>query len=237
MHEGGIKREQLYETYIPYTATVQKGRTKNIEDAIHYLKSVGLIEGERVYTSIYSANNSERYLPFGLILLRQFRQLEHIATQLSLLDFLYITLLERLYIAPNRVWISDLHTAANELDMAQQLGGVSQEKITAWKRVMEFLGIGHRMGSGFYCLFRPSLLKALVQQWSEEEGTLQAFFEDYAQTWFPCLTARGDVALSVAATLEQLMRDEYIRLTPKQDSPVRPYFGNHRFRGIEIVSR
>ena len=67
-------------------------------------------------------------MPFAALLLRQFRQLEHFSSQLPPLDLLYITLLEQLYITPNRVWISDLHAATNQLGLAQQIGGISQEK-------------------------------------------------------------------------------------------------------------
>ena len=174
-------------------------------------------------------------MPFAALLLRQFRQLEHVSTQLPLLDLLYITLLEQLYIAPNRVWISDLHAATNQLGLAQQSGGISQEKIGAWKRVMEFLGIGYRMGSGFYCLYQPELLHVIALRWSLTEGTLQEFFEGHLQSWIPCLTGRGEVAQPVVHALEHLAQKGSIDLHSKQDSPSRPYFGTCHLRGIKVV--
>ena len=128
-----ISRDQLYSAYLPQTAFAHKGQTKNIEDAVNYLKAARLIGGDKAYFCMQP--NVDMSMPFATLLLHQFRQLEHISTQLPLLDLLYITLLEQLYIAPNRVWVSDVHAAANQLGLAQQTGGISQEKIGAWKRV------------------------------------------------------------------------------------------------------
>ncbi len=230
---GSVDREQLYSVYLPHAAQASKGQTKNIEDAINYLKATGLIGGDSAYFTRQS--NIDIDIPFAALLLRQFRQLEHHSPQLSLLDLLYITLLEQLYILPDRLWISDVHAAVNQLELAQQVGGVNQEKIGAWKRVMEFLGIGYRMGSGFYCLYQPKLLHAIAWRWVMTEGTLQEFFEEHLQSWIPSLTARGEAAQSVFYALEQLEQDRKIRLLPKQDSSSRPYFGTRCMRGIELV--
>ena len=231
--EGSVTREQLYSAYLPQAALAHKGQTKNIEDAINYLKAAGLIGGDKVLFCMQP--NVDKSMPFATLLLRQFRQLEHISTQLPLLDLLYIKLLEQLFIAPNRVWISDLHAAANQLGLAQQVGGISQEKIGAWKRVMEFLGIGYRMASGFYCLYQPELLHAIALRWSLTEGTLQEFFEGYLQSWVPCLTGRGEVAQPVAYAFEYLAQKGSIYLHSKQDSPSRPYFGTLHLRGIKVL--
>ncbi len=231
--EGSISREQLYSTYLPQTALTHKGQTKNIEDATSYLKAAGLIEGDK--DSFTTQPSIDVSMPFAALLLRQFRQLEHISTQIPRIDLLYITLLDQLYITPNQSWISDVHAAANQLGLAQQIGGVSQEKIGAWKRVMEFLGLGYRMGSGFYCLYRPELLQAILERWPLGEGMLQEFFERYLQSWLPCLTGRGEVAQPVACALEYLAQKRSIDLHAKQDSPSRPYFGTHHLRGIKVL--
>jgi hypothetical protein len=230
---GCVDREQLYSAYLPHAAQASRGQTKNIDDAVNYLKATGLIGGDSTYFSIRS--NLDIGMPFAALLLRQFRQLEHHSPQLPPLDLLYATLLEQLFILPDRVWISDVHAAVNQLELAQQVGGVSQEKIGAWKRAMEFLGIGYRMSSGFYCLYQPKLLHAIARRWMMTEGTLQEFFEEHLQTWIPSLTARGEAAQSVFYALEQLEQDGKIRLLPKQDSPSRPYFGTRCMRGIELV--
>ena len=150
-------------------------------------------------------------------------------------DHLYVRLLEQLYTLPDRVWISDVHTAANQLELAQKLGGVSQEKIVAWKRVMEFLGLGYRMGKGFYCLYHPELVHFLARQWNNKQGTLQEFLERHLQSWIPCLTDRGELAGPMAHALEYLEQQGALRFEVKQDSSSRPYFGSRRLRGVSIL--
>jgi len=197
-----VSREQLYSVYLPHSLPASKGQTKNIDDALHYLKSARLIAGDKSYVSLLQERNSA--LPFSALLLHQFRELESISLHLPVVDCLYITLLEQLYVNPNRVWVSDVHAAANQLELARQIGGVSQEKINAWRRVMEFLGLGYRIGNGFYCLYQPELLYSVVRRWERTEGTLQELFENHLQSWFPCLSTRGEIALPVAHGLEQL---------------------------------
>lgn len=231
--EGSIHREQLYSAYLPQTASPQKGQTKNIEDALSYLKAARLIEGDK--DSFTTQPGVDVSVPFAALLLRQFRQLEQISTQIPRINLLYITLLDQLYITPNQTWISDVHVAANQLGLAQQIGGISQEKIGAWKRVMEFLGLGYRMGSGFYCLYRPELLQTVLERWPLGEGTLQEFFERYLQSWLPCLTGKGEVAQPAACALEYLAQKGSIELNTKQDSPSRPYFGAHHLRGLKVL--
>jgi hypothetical protein len=231
---GGVSRDQLYASFVPHAGIPLKGQTKNIDDGLNYLKSSGLVEGDSEYSCSKIGIEADD-LPFAALLLRRFRQMEKAFPKCIMIDHLYITLLERLYILPDVVWIDNVHTAANQLDLAKEIGGVSIEKIGAWKRVMEFLGLGYRMGNGFYCQYQPDILGNVIQQWSKREGTLQEFFEDHLQTWLPCLTARGEVAHSVEFTLDYLSRQGLLHLVVKQDSPARPYFGNRRLRGIEVL--
>lgn len=230
--DRAVSRAQIYAAYVPQRLLPQKGQTKNIEDALGFLKAARLIAGEQSFSSCVP--EAEAALPFAALLLRGFRQLELQAPQLPLLDLLYIQMLDRLFISPDRPWISDLHTAANQLDLAHQVGGVSQEKIAAWKRVMEFLGVGYRVGNGFYCLYQPELIATIAHQWARSEGTLQDFFERHLQHWIPCLTARSDVAYAASHPLEWLARHGSLALFPRQDSPSRPYFRDHQFRGIRL---
>lgn len=227
---GAVSREQIYGAFVPQLVRPPKGQRKNIEDALGFLQAAHLIKGEHSFAAC--VQEEEASLPFAVLLLRRLRQLEQQqALHLPLLDLLYIQLLEHLFIAPDCLWIHDLHTAANQLDLAQQAGGVSQEKIGAWKRVMEFLGVGYRIGNGFYCLYRPELLLSITRQWAATEGTLQDFLERHLHQWIPCLTARSDVARSASHTLEWLAGTGFLSFSPRQDSPSRPYFKN-RLRGI-----
>lgn len=230
-----VSRQQIYEAYLPQLLQRQKGQTKNIEDSLGFLKAAHLIKGDTSFSSCI--REEEASLPFAALLLRYFRQLELNSSQLPLLDLLYIRMLDSLFISPNRMWISDLHSAVNQLDLAQQAGGVSKEKIGAWKRVMEFLGVGYRVGSGFYCLYRPELISTIAHQWTETEGTLQDFFERHMHHWIPCLTARSEVAFSASYTLEWLAKNGSLSLQPKQDSPSRPYFSDRHLKGIKLLTQ
>lgn len=227
-----ITYEQIYEAYLPQLLQNKKSQTKNLEDALGFLKAAHLIEGDKLYSSCIQEESAS--LPFSALLLHQFQQLERISSRLPLLDLLYIQILDRLFISPNQMWISDLHTAVNQLDLAQQAGGVSQEKVGAWKRVMEFLGVGYRVGNGFYCLYRPELIYSIAKQWTEAEGSLQDFFERHMQHWIPCLTARSEVAFSASYALEWLEKSGFLSLLTKQDSPFRPYFGDRYLKGISL---
>jgi hypothetical protein len=230
--QDGVDQAQLHAMFVPQTSKVSKGQTKNIEDALNYLKSIGLIEGNKTY---FSRIESSSTLPFALLLLRQFRHMQQSSSDDIMTDRLYVMLLEQLYTLQDRVWISDVHAAANQLELAQKLGGVSQEKIVAWKRVMEFLGLGYRMGKGFYCLYHPELVLLLARQWEKKRGTLQEFLEEHLQSWIPCLTDRGELARPMAHTLEYLeQQGGVLRLEVKQDSSSRPYFGSRRLRGVSI---
>lgn len=231
--QGSVSREQLFSAYLPHIEVKQKGQKKNIEDAINYLRAAQLVDGDKTLSSTHL--NTDSSLPFAVLLLRQLRNLEQSTPQLPLLDLLYISLLEQLFIAPNKLWISDLHAASNQLELAQQVGGISQEKVGAWKRVMEYLGVGYRIGGGFYCLYQPELLKIIIWQWTLREGTLQELFERHVLSWLPFLTARGEVALSAVHGLEWLEKHQKIRLLAKQDSPARPYFGTRALRGIALL--
>jgi len=231
---GSVSREQIYSAYLPHLSSSSRGQVKNLDDAINYLKNIGLIEGDKVYSSLTATQYLDA-VPFAILLLRQFRHLEQTALRLSQIDLLYVTLLDRLFISPNKTWISDVHLEANQLELARRIGGVSQEKINAWKRVMEFLGIGYRIGGGFYCLYQVELLDILLRIWEPTEETLQDFFEGHLQSWIPCITARGDIAQPVAPALQCLVSRGRIQMFPKQDSPSKHYFGTQRLRGISVL--
>ncbi|NWJ94156.1 MAG: hypothetical protein HXX20_00065 [Chloroflexi bacterium] len=234
--QGSVSSEQVYSMYLPHKTNPSKGQSKNLGDALNFLKTAGLI-GEIDQTSyeVLVGKDSDLSIPFAALLLRQFHKLNQSPLELRSIDLLYIIMLEQLYIKPDCVWISDLHFAANQLELARQIGGISQEKVGAWKRVMEFLGLGYRMGSGFYCLYRLDLLDIISRQWTQSVGSLQRFFEDHLQTWLPCLNARGEISQAVAFSMDQLADEGRFRLLPQQDAPFRAYFGNRCLKGIELL--
>ena len=192
--QGTVHKQQIYDAYCPHASAPSKGQTKNIDDGLRFLLAARLIEGEHLYTPTIPLPVDP--LPFAALVFRQLYQLDQY--EIAPLDHLYISLLEQLFILPNRMWVENVHQAVNQLPLAQQLGGISQEKTGAWRRVMEFLGVGYRKSEGFYCLYSPDLILSLLQHWGHVEGTLQPCCEEYLQQWLPCLTAQRDIARSVA---------------------------------------
>ena len=88
---------------------------------------------------------TETSADFRLQTLHNLRQLEHGQMEATHApDPYYTYLLNELFIKTGRQYIRDLHTEANQLESIRTAGGVSREKIQAWKRVMTYLGVGYR---------------------------------------------------------------------------------------------
>jgi len=221
--QGPATRETIYAMFVP-----DGGSTQNVDDALTFLLSAWLIEGEKVYQA-----NSDDGMPFRLQALRALRRLElGDETPLHAVDPLYTLLLTELFIQPDRLFVQDVHQAANGLRAVKEVGGLSLEKTQAWKRVMEFLRVGRRIAGGFQCAYDPSLLSDTLAAWSEERSTLQAFFEEHLAQFLPHQTVDGGLARAVATPLEYLWQQERVELLALQDSPSKPYFGDRRWRGI-----
>ena len=114
-------------------------------------------------------------------------------------DPLYMLILEELFVRPNRVSVADLHTEANKLRQVQEVGGLSKEKLQAWKRVMAYLGMGWRVGDGFVCACVPSLLMEILDTWEYDEGPLQVFLEAYLGKFLPFQTVGGDLEIRLGS--------------------------------------
>ncbi|MBU0496288.1 MAG: hypothetical protein KKA73_01585 [Chloroflexi bacterium] len=221
--EGPATREAIHAMFVP-----DDGSTQNVDDALTFLLSARLIEGEKVYQAIGGDG-----LPFRLQALRALRRLElGDEVPLHAVDPLFTLLLAELFIQPDRLFVQDVHQAANSLRAVKEAGGLSREKTQAWKRVIEFLRVGRRIAGGFQCVYTPSLLSNILATWSEDQGTLQAFFEEHLAQFLPHQTVDGRLAQAVAAPLEYMVEQGQVELFALQDSPSKPYFGDRRWRGI-----
>lgn len=199
--------------------------SQSVDDAIAFLISAGLLtlQGDYLQPTVIDD------LPFALKLLATCRQIELEKDNVSL-DVAFTLILSEIFIGRDQIFVEDLHSAVNNLEAVIRKGGISKEKIQAWKRVMEFLGVGHRAFDGFICAYSPTLFRAIVGQWSQDSGTLQEFFEQHFATYLPYLNRDGVLARGVANSL-QFVRDQgYISLYPLQDSPSKVFLGN--LRGI-----
>jgi hypothetical protein len=202
--------------------------SQHVDDALSFLASAQLITFEAGYVG--ATNPSQ---DFRLSTLRNLRQLERGEIKPThSLDPCYTYLLTELFIKTGRQYIRDIHTEANQLEPIRVAGGVSREKIQAWKRVMTYLGIGYRVFSGFLCVYSPDLLRDIIAEWRTDEDTLQRFIEQHMEQYIPTTTRAGDLAPSVTAALQQLASDGVIDLYALQDSPSKAYFGPHRYKGI-----
>lgn len=220
-------RPRLHRAFLPQAGAVS---TQSVDDALAFLESLGLIAEVK---GAFQAVGGEAAEPVRLAILRRLRALElgQLAPRHPL-DPLYMLLLSELFIGPDQLFVADVHGAANRLRPVSEAGGVSREKVQAWKRVMTFLGIGQRVASGFRCAYSPALLRLILEQWAEPEGSLQQFFEGHLTALLPYQTHQGELAQAVAAPLRYLHEEGAVQLAPQPDSPAKPYFGEQKFRRL-----
>ena len=117
----------------------------------------------------------------------------------------------------------------------KQMGGLSQEKMQAWRRVMEFLGVGKRVGMGFYCSYSPTLLLEILNSRGPQQSSLQSFFETGLVTFLPFETSSHGAAHAVLEPLRSLALAGKISLISRQDSPSKAYFGEQRIQYIDYL--
>lgn len=227
------KRVDIHTAFIPHHSG-DLPSTQNVDDALTFLKSAKMISD----TNGYQVRDSSVSDSFVVEVLRSLRQIE--CTEESPehpIDQLYLQLLTELFIKPNRLFVADPHTEANQLRSVSEVGGLSREKIQTWKRVMEFLGIGQRVKGGFLGVYSPTLVETIVDQWNTKHGIIQSLFEHHLGKILPYAQANGDLADALRVPLSYLMAQGRIELFPLQDSPTRPYFGDLRYRGIARTTR
>jgi len=203
--------------------------TQNIDDALAFLVATGLVYENGNFFGISFASN----LSLDLLILRQMNRLAKREIEAKhQLDPLYIAILDEVFIRPNRLFVDRIHIEVNKLRQAKAVGGLSQEKVQAWKRVMAFLGVGKRVGSGFQCVYTPALLRTVLHNWPEKSASLQSFFETYLTEFLPFETESKSVAQAVSEPLRYLAMRGEITLESRQDSPSKAYFGDQRFQYI-----
>jgi hypothetical protein len=225
-----LSRQAIHAAFIPQRPKGEPVSTQNVDDALSFLESARLIESNG---SGYRVLDPAAKKPFQIRTLRQLRKLELDQIEpVQPTDPLYMLILTELFIRPNQFLVEDVHHEANKLRRIADAGGLSREKLQAWKRVMEFLGVGQRVLSGFRCAYSPSLLLAILDQWPQPEGVLQIFFEEHLDYILPFQTENGDLAHAVEAPLDYLTDQGLIALNPLPDSPNKPYFGERSLKHI-----
>jgi hypothetical protein len=223
------QRAGIHAAFIPCRPDGTFPTTQNVDDALAFLKSAHLIEEANGYHTVGTMNA----LPFAVQVLQALRRIERKQEPPDHpVDPLYTLLLTELFVKPDRLFVQDVHAEANQVPAVEAAGGLSQEKIGAWKRVMEFLGAGRRVVGGFLCAYSPVLVASILAQWDSKEGTLQSFLQDCFDRVLPYARADGDLSQMVSAPLCYLADQGQIELFPLQDSPTRSFFGHYRYKGI-----
>lgn len=221
-----VSREDIYQAFL---SSQQGGRvsTQGVDDALSFLAAAHLVKGNKRFR----ATPPNTHEPFRLLVLRQLQALAqgHLESYHET-DPLYLQLLDQLYIKPDHIFISDLHTAANQMRAVKRIGGLSQEKVRAWKRVMSFLGLGHRIGNGFQCALSPNLLLVIIDEWLTDESVIHTFVETSLSQYLPSQTHLGDLAQAVQQAFLYLTNHGQLGMHTRPDSSSRPYFGQRQWR-------
>ena len=227
--ETPLTRQALSSRCFPRYTDERVVSRQNLDDAISFLMAAKLIQD----SGGFKPTNSAGTRSFRLTLLRQLQTLASGEIEANHeIDRLYFQLLDQLFIKPDILYINDVHAEANKLRTVTEIGGVSQEKIRSWRRVMAFLGIGRRIANGFQCRYEPDLLIEILSAWSKSEGLLQNLFETHLILYAPYQTQAGELAQAVSQTLLHLNKQRLVCMKAYQDSSSKPYFGEQRWRHI-----
>lgn len=222
---GSYTKDALYRHFVP----IKEGRLgtqANMDDAMAFLLTVGIIRKDEVgkYQAL-SGNNG-----FRLLALQHMREIQLGKREgMGNLDSWYMRLVEDFFVKPDRKVGFDLHQRFNALEPPEIL---SVEKVNAWKRVLEFMGIGHRLFGGFICLYSLELIMELLKAWGEKEGPLQGFLEDGVNSYLPWQTEKGDIASALWMPLSELEQKGLVKLERRQDLPYRAYGGERQIKWI-----
>ena len=227
-----IPLQTLYEAFLPSNTSTKRLSPQNIDDALAFLSSASLITQKG---HAYQVSDNI-HLPPRLLILRQLNRLaRHEIEVKNQLDPLYIQILDEIFIKQDRLFVEKLHIEANKLRQVKDVGGLNQEKIQAWKRVMTFLGVGKRVGSGFLCVYTPDLLQAILSEWDERSASLHLFLENHLNMFLPFKTSSQNLAQPVSETFLHLAERGVVALESRPDSPNRAYFGEKKFQHITYL--
>jgi hypothetical protein len=134
------------------------------------------------------------------------------------------------FVIPNQLFVKDLYYVTN---LNYEKVVISHEKINAWKRIMEYLGLGFRMYGGFYALPQPTLMKDIVNRIGSWEGPLQQYFEKQIHKYIPC-NHNGSLFRGVVFSILNLNDYENVTLSKKQDLPFSSFGDNYEFNWIKV---
>lgn len=197
----------------------------NLVDALSFLETSKLITK---IDGVWEASSSESdSANFRINLIRKLRYIQ-LENKIITLDQYFFGLVDKLFIQPNILFRDQLHTLINDFNLPTPC---SMEKVNAWRRVLEFLGIGIRAYKGLQICYSPELVRQIINEWPEDSGPLQHFLEQHFNKYLPWKSL-NDLAKALEYPLLFLERNGEIILQTKQDLPNRNYLGTRRIKWI-----
>jgi hypothetical protein len=202
---------------------------KSIKDALDFLKSAYLLynRGDFFYT-----NSEFDFFSLSLLYKLNFIKKEILKPRHNL-DPYYLLVLEHIFIDRDMLFIADLVTEVNKNSKFKNLC-LNDEKLGAWKRVMEFLGVGRRGMGGFLVHYSLDLVEKILLLWNLRRGTAKEFFEDHIVNFLPCFHKQGDLSRAIKYPLSILEKEGKIAFSYKQDLPTKSYWDDRKINYIEV---
>jgi hypothetical protein len=208
----------------------KKSSPINLEDALYFLEVADIIiKEDKAWKAIFRIQDEKS---FKLCLLRSMRGI-HLTNRLTnILDPYFLGFIDILFTKPNIVFQNDLHSKVNSIGVSVPC---SEEKVNAWRRVLEYLNVGIRAYGGLVVQYDVDLVKEIISLWDEKEGPIQQFLEMHFNKYLPWKTQKGDIAISLSNSLERLEKEGLIILSTRQDLPSKSYFGSRKIKWIEAM--
>lgn len=199
--------------------------TSLVEGVLKFLQGVELIfvKEKRIRTK-------EEVEWDEILLLSKFNDITKDGIEINNLDYVFTTMHYNLFVRQNKLFVKDLHYQTN---LFYENVSISQEKINAWKRMMECFGLGYRCYGGFYALPHPNLIEKLISHNTNWEGPLQQFFEEKIHPILACVH-NGVIFNGVIYALLNFDGKGKIKLMKKQDLPYLAFGENRQWNWISI---
>jgi hypothetical protein len=145
-------------------------------------------------------------------------------------NYIFSSMYYQLFVVPNQMYLKDLYYEAN---VTFNKLAISLEKVNAWKRIMEYLGLGYRVYGGFYALPHFNLMSRVIQEIGNWEGPMQLLFEEKINPIVPCVY-NGKVFNGFLFSVINMYKVKMIDLSKKQDLPYTSYGEKKQWNWVEI---
>lgn len=222
---GAVTTADLQRWFVQQKVTATEGF--NLGEAVAFLLDLRLLNRDHTEPRVLCAD----LVPdFYLGLLERLNAArEHPEVGAHPLDPWFLGILRHCFVRPNQTYVRRLHEAVNALELPVPC---SEEKVNAWRRVLEYIGCGWRVGPDFFASYRPQLVEALLKRWGVE-GPLEDFLH-FAERYLPTLTGTGDMSDVISRPLQYLETHGRVRLSARGDFAGRAYLGERRVKWITI---